>query len=98
MPNRGLPIVPARRSLSREVLVPGPAHEPTTSLCETAWPEEFLLQQQEHLLQLQKHKSRALKGARLSLSREEPAPRAEAEIGTIIRSCANAWRAKFADL
>jgi hypothetical protein len=50
------------------------------------------------LLPLRKPTSRALKGVRLSLSREEQAPAAEAEIGTITHSCANAWRAEFADL
>ena len=72
--------------------------ERTTSLCEIAWLGRSRLAQEEHLLRLQRHTSKALRSARLSLSREEPAPRAEAEIGTIIRSCANAWRAEFADL
>src|SRR5437870_4483131 len=97
MASRRLAIVPASRSLCREVLVPGPAHEPTTSLCEIAWPEEFLLQQQELLLQLRKHTFRALRGVRLSRSREEPALRAEAETKTITHSCANVWRARFAN-
>src|SRR5919198_6490119 len=98
MPSRGLPIVPARRCLCREDLVPGPAHEPTTSLCEIAWPDGSHRVREEHSLQLRKHKFRALRGVRLSRSREEPAPRAEAETGTITHSCANAWQAKFADL
>src|SRR5437899_8079820 len=98
MPSRGLPIVPARRCLCREDLVPGPAHEPTTSLCEIAWPDGSHSAQEEHTLQLRKHTCRALSGVRRSLSREGPALRAEAETGTITRSCANAWQVKFADL
>src|SRR5215467_9992841 len=98
MPSRGLATVPASRSLCREDLVPDPASEPTGSLCKIAWLERSRLVQEEHLLQLQKHKSRALRGVRRSLSREEPAPGAAAETGTITHSCANVWQAKFADL
>src|SRR5262249_51848871 len=97
MPSRGLAIMPARRSLCREVLVPGPAHEPTTSSCEIAYLGRSRLAQEKHLLRLQKQKSRALRGARRSRSSEGPGPLAEAETGTITHSSANAWQAKFAD-
>jgi len=88
--------MPVSRSLCREHLVPGPAHEPITTSCEIAWLDGSHSAQEEHLLQLRKHTCRALSGVRRSLSREGPAQ--GAETGTITHSCANAWRARFADL
>jgi hypothetical protein len=98
MPSRGLPTVPASRFLCREDLVPGPANEPTGSLCKIAWLGKSRLEREEQWRQLRNDKFRALKDARRSRSREEPARRAEAETGTTTHSFASVWRAEFADL
>jgi hypothetical protein len=84
------------RSLCREHLVPDPAHEPITTSCESAWLGRSHLAREEHTPQLRNDKSRALRDARRSESREEPA--LHGETGTIAHSCANVWKAKFADL
>jgi hypothetical protein len=98
MPNRELATVPARRFLCKEDLVPGPASEPTGSLCKIAWLGKSHLEREEQWRQLRNDKFRALKDARRSRSSEEPALRAEVETGTITHSCASVWRAEFADL
>ena len=66
-------------------------------LCGNAWLDEYHLEKEERLSPLRKCTFKALRGARRCLSSEELAPGAEAEIGTIILSCANVWQAKSAD-
>jgi hypothetical protein len=86
--------VPASRFRCKEHLVPDPASEHTTSLCEIAWLGRFHSEQAERLLRLRKHMCRASRGARHSRSKEELA----GQTGTIAHSCGNAWQEKFVDL
>jgi hypothetical protein len=82
------------RCRCKEPLVRGPAHEPITSSCGSAWPGRFRLEQEEQLLPLRRGTSRALRGVRRCRSREVLAGQTE----PIAHSCVSVWRAKFDNL